>query len=101
MSDHLINTTAKQSRCHRCAAAILTALDEGSTARVDATPLPNRQAEIAALLDNRRTYDHPLYGQLHYRDETRIARNKDRWPIHAEHKCAAKPKQLTLDIGAK
>ncbi len=99
MSNHFVSTTATESRCRHCRRPTLTALDEGQPAHVDATPLPDRQAEINALLNNRRTYTHTTYGQLHYRDE-----NKLRNPttpgarIHAEHKCVG-TKQLTLDIG--
>lgn len=104
MTEHLVTTIAKQQRCHRCRAPILTALDEGLTARVDATPLRNRDAEIAALLDNRRTYNYTSYGHLYYRDEWRIAASiPPGTAIHAEHKCSTQkgPQQLTLDIGAK
>lgn len=105
MSDHLITTVAKQQRCHRCNAPILTAHDEGSPARVDTTPLQNRQAEITALLDGRRTYNHTSYGHLYYRDEWQIAAPiPPGTTIHAEHQCSSTdkgPQQLALDIGAK
>lgn len=98
---HLITTTAKESHCGRCGAAILTATDEGLNARVDATPLRDRHAEIAALLDGRRTYKRALGGQLHYRDEYQLRKpDEPGQHIHAEHRCRPRSKQLTLDLGA-
>lgn len=95
MSGYLISTTAAEAKCPHCRRLILTALDEGSIARVDATALLDRQAEITALLDGRRTYTHTTYNQLVYRDATRITGNSIRGPIHAEHRCVG-TKQTTL-----
>ncbi len=92
---YLISTTAKQDCCPHCRRPILTALDEGQTARVDPTPLPDRQAEIAALLDGRRTYVHTANRHLVYRDASRITGNTIRGTIHAEHKCVG-TKQTAL-----
>lgn len=98
--EHFVTTVATPTRCKRCGAAILTALDEGLNARVDATPLRDRQAEIAALLDGRRTYKHTIYGQLHHRDETQLRKPHDPgMRIHAEHQCT-RNEQLAIDLGA-
>lgn len=99
---HLASTVAKPQPCPRCHRATLAALDEGLSVRVDATPLIDRQAEIAALLENRWTYTHTNWGHLVHRDPTRIAANTMRGTIHADHRCA-KNVQLTLDemIGLK
>lgn len=96
MSQHFVSTLTKETRCPRCHTALLTALDDGVPARVDAAPLPDRTAEIAALLDNRMTYIHTTNRHLIYRDATRITGNTIPGTIHAEHKCTG-PAQLTLD----
>ncbi|MCX4474835.1 hypothetical protein OOK41_31745 [Micromonospora sp. NBC_01655] len=102
MRQHFISTTATEARCPRCHAALLTALDEGLPVRVDATPLPDRAAEINALLDGRWTYTHTANKHLVIRDEHRIAANTMRGTVHAEHKCTG-PTQLTIEdlIGEK
>lgn len=101
MAEHFVTTTAKEARCPRCGAATLTAHDEGMPARVDVTPLRDHTAEIVALLENRRTYLHTAYGQLHYRDETQLKKPHDPSArIHAQHICETN-EQLTLNIGAK
>lgn len=99
---HLISTTATETTCPRCHTPLLVALDDGLPARVDAQPLPDRAAEIAALLDNRWTYTRTHYGQLIHRDATRIAARTLQGTIHAEHKCEG-PEQLMIDdlIGTK
>lgn len=99
---HLASTTAKAAPCPRCHRATLVALDEGISARVDATPLRDRADEIAALLENRWTYTLTNWGHLVHREPGRIAANTLRGAIHAEHKCN-RPVQLTLDkmIGLK
>jgi hypothetical protein len=100
IAEHLITTVAKKTTCGTCGAPILDAHDEGSRVRVDATQLRDRQAEINALLDGRRTYKRTLYGQLHYRDETQLRKPHDpEMRIHAEHKCT-RNEQLALEIGA-
>lgn len=96
MSRHFASTTATDSHCQRCQGPILTALDEGITARVDARPLPNPAAEVAALLDNRRTFVLTANRLLIYRDASRIAGGKQRGSIHAEHRCSG-PTQLSFD----
>ncbi|MFI6228905.1 hypothetical protein ACIBCR_16500 [Micromonospora echinospora] len=96
MTRHLISTVATESRCPRCRAATLTALDDGIPARVNATPLPDRQAEITALLDGRLTYVLTTNRHLLHRDGSRIAANTLRGTVHAEHKCTG-PTQLTFD----
>ena len=93
---HLISTVANETACPRCHGAILTALDEGLPARVDTTPLPNHQAEIAALLTGRRTYTQLPTGELAHRDPDRITDPNLRGTIHAEHKCPPQPSQGEL-----
>ncbi|WP_194821278.1 hypothetical protein [Micromonospora sp. S-DT3-3-22] len=99
---HLASTTATETRCHRCHTALLTALDDGLTARVNAAPLLDRQAEIAALLNGLATYVLTSNRHLIHRDAERITANTLRGTIHAEHQCTG-PTQLTLDdlIGEK
>jgi hypothetical protein len=65
---HFQSTTVTETRCPRCHRAILTALDEGLRVTADTTPLPNPQAEVAAILDNRRTYTRTQFGWLIFRD---------------------------------
>jgi hypothetical protein len=96
MSQHFISTVTTESRCPRCHTPLLTALDEGVTARVNAAPLPDRAAEIAALLDGRWTYILTANKHLVLRDANRIASGTLRGTIHAEHKCTG-PTQLTFD----
>jgi hypothetical protein len=84
---HLVSTPAKAETCPGCRAALLVALDEGLTARVDATPLPDRPAEIAALLAGRRTYTRLRNNELVHRDADRIADPRLRGDIHAQHQC--------------
>lgn len=102
MTQHFISTVAAEATCPRCRARTLTALDEGIPARVDATPLPDRQAEIAALLNGQWTYVLTNNKHLAIRDASRITGNSLRGTIHAEHKCTG-PTQLTFDdlIGEK
>lgn len=102
MSQHFISTTTAETRCPRCHKPLLSALDGGIPARVDATPLADRAAEIAALLDGRWTYTHTTNRHLIIRDADLIAAGTLRGTIHAEHKCAGAI-QLTLEdlIGQK
>lgn len=101
MADHLVTTRARTATCHRCQDPILIGLAEGLTARVDATPLPDHDAEIAALLAGLRTYTKFANNELAYRDAGRIREHQKRnprlapRPIHAEHKCT-RPEQQTL-----
>lgn len=95
---HFASTTTKPGRCRRCRAPILTALDEGLPATVDATPLPNQAAEITALINNLWTYVHTRSGYLIHRDARRIAHNSIAGTIHAQHTCVS-PTQLVIDIG--
>jgi hypothetical protein len=100
VAEHFITTIAKPATCKGCGAPILSGHDEGLNARVDAKPLRDRQAEINALLDGRRTYRHTIYGQLHHRDETQLRKPHDpEMHIHAEHRCT-RNEQLALKIGA-
>jgi hypothetical protein len=94
---HLISTTATDTHCPRCHAPVITALDSGLTARVDRVPLPDAQAEIAVLLDNRRTYTLTRYHHLIHRDPGHIANGTLNGTTHAEHKCAHN-EQLQLDL---
>lgn len=88
MNQHLITTRAQPDTCHRCQHPILTGHAEGLTARVNATPLPDREAEIAALIAGLHTYTRLLNGQLVFRDATRIRDPYlNKRAIHAEHKC--------------
>lgn len=92
MSEHLISTRSQQSTCRRCGATLLAAHDQGMPVVVDATPLPDRGAEIAALLRGLRTYTH-AYRQLIYRSPERI---ESGWPagtIHASHQCPQQRQQ--------
>lgn len=99
-SRHLVSTTAAEARCDRCRRPLLVALDEGLTARVDATPLPDHSAELAALIEGRWTYTR-IHGQLIHRTAPRITANPI-GSVHAEHRCPKKPTQLTIDqIGQK
>lgn len=90
------STHTTETRCPRCRAALLTAIDEGMPATVNAEPLADRAAEVAALLDGRRTYVHTERRLLVYRNATRIRGNTIPGTIHAEHKCTG-PQQLLLD----
>jgi hypothetical protein len=88
--EHLISTPSRVVTCH-CGATLLAAHDSGEPVTVDATPLPDRAAEIAALIQNRRTYTHTIGRQLIHRTPGII---RSGWPpgtIHASHKC---PRQL-------
>lgn len=96
MTAYLVSTTATDTRCPRCRAAVITAIDEGIPARVDATPLPDRTAEIAALLDGKHTYVLTDRRHLFHRDASRIAGGSIHGTIHAEHTCAG-PTQLTIE----
>ncbi|MEU8329831.1 hypothetical protein [Micromonospora sp. NPDC048839] len=96
MPDTFKSTATTPTRCERCHAPLLTALDEGLAARVDATPLPDRQAEIAALLNGQWTYTHTNNRHLVVRTPERITAGLLRGTTHAEHKCNG-PTQLTLD----
>lgn len=93
---HLVSTTATEQPCPRCRRATLTALDEGLPARVDATPLHDRTAEIAALLQGRWTFTYTANRQLIHRDATRITDNHLRGTVHAAHKCVGY-EQTTID----
>lgn len=93
MRKHLITTRAQPDTCHRCQHPILIGYAEGLSARVNATPLPDRDAEIAALLTGLHTYTRFSNGELAHRDANRI---RDPYlskrDIHAEHKCT-RPEQ--------
>lgn len=101
MTDHLVTTRARSDTCHRCQDPILIGLAEGITTRVDAAPLPDRDAEITALLAGLRTYTRFSNSELAYRDAGRIREHQRRDPrlpkrdIHAEHKCT-RPEQGVL-----
>lgn len=83
---HLITTVAKQDTCPRCRQPTLAALDAGIPARVDIQAI-DQAGELAALLDNKWTYEHTTWGSLIHRDATRIAAGPPRGTIHAQHKC--------------
>ncbi|NIL59927.1 hypothetical protein [Salinispora arenicola] len=102
MIQHLTSTSATETRCPRCRTALLTALDDGIPARVNATPLPDRQAEITALINGQWTYTLTRNQHLVIRDAERITADTLQGTIHAEHTCTG-PTQLTLDdlIGNK
>lgn len=90
------STLAAPESCDRCRAPLLVALDEGLTARVNATPLPNRDAEIAALIQGLWTYTLTNNRHLIYRSAERITAGMLRGTIHAQHHCNG-PQQLTFD----
>lgn len=85
MSRHLVSTAAVGKPCPGCATPILTALDEGLAAAVDAQPIT--ATEIAILLTGRRTYTLHANNGLTYRDAGRIAGGHLHGTIHAEHRC--------------
>lgn len=85
MSRHLISTTAAGKPCPGCTAPILTALDEGLTATVDAEPITGPEVQI--LITGRRTYTLHANNELTYRDAGRIIGGHLRGTIHAEHRC--------------
>lgn len=96
MRKHLITTRAQPDTCHRCQDPILIGLAEGLTARVNITPLPDRAAEIAALLAGLHTYTRFSNGELAHRDANRIRDpHLATRAIHAEHKCT-RPEQGVL-----
>jgi hypothetical protein len=95
-SPYLVTTRAQPAACPRCEAPTLVGLAEGITARVDAAPLPDRQAEIAALLAGLHTYTRLSNSELIYRDASRIRDPRlNRRDIHAQHKCT-RPEQGEL-----
>lgn len=93
---HFISTPATLSTCPRCRLPTITAHDEGIPVRADLLPLPDRRAEIAALLQGRTTYTRASNSHLITRVAERIAADTIAGPIHAEHRCAP-PAQLTID----
>lgn len=101
MHDHLISTVATEHTCP-CGTPVLTAVDSGMPARVDATPLVDRAAELAALLDGRWTYTHIRCGWLVHRDSHEITANVLDGPVHRQHRCRPRPLQTTIydQIGA-
>ncbi|GAB7039724.1 MULTISPECIES: hypothetical protein [Catenuloplanes] len=99
--EHLLSTPAALSRCPRCRSITITALDEGIRVRADLIPLPDRNAEIEALLDGRRTYSRLRNNELAYRYPYRMKDPVLNGPIHAQHQCPPRPMQATIfDIGA-
>lgn len=94
--NHLATTPARETTCPRCGAAMLIGLAEGLTAKVDIDPLPDRLAEIAALLANKSTYTRLGNKELVHRDAGRITDPKLQGHIHAEHRCPPKPRQAAL-----
>lgn len=95
MYDHLISTVATEKTCH-CGITILTALDSGSPARVDAAPLPDRPAELTALIEGRWTYTRLHCGWLAYRDASTIAAPPATGTVHQEHRCRPRPIQTSI-----
>lgn len=87
MSRHLISTSSQRVTCPRCGQQLLTAHDSGEPVTVDATPLPDHAAEIAILLENRRTYIHTIGRQLIHRTPERICSGWPTGTIHARHLC--------------
>jgi hypothetical protein len=85
--EHLISTRSRTITCPRCHATLLAAHDSGEPVTVDATPLPDRTAEIAALLQNRRTYIHTFGRQLIHRTPEKIRAGWPTGTIHARHQC--------------
>lgn len=93
--EHFICTKASPGTCPRCRRPILTATAEGLPARVDATPL-DPAGELAALLAGLHTYTHTRWGELVYRDASRIRGRYLQGPTHAEHRCPPQPIQQEL-----
>jgi hypothetical protein len=85
--DHLVSTPARPGLCRRCGAAILSGLDEGVLATVDAAPL-DFVAEFAAVVAGRTTF--ALLGDgLARRDADRISGGLVGRGVHAEHCCGS------------
>jgi hypothetical protein len=97
--EHLISTVAVTRICP-CGARTLVALDSGSTARVDSDPLPDRAAELTALIDDRWTYSLIRVGWLVHRDADVIAAGTLDGPVHREHRCPPRQPDLFDHIGA-
>ncbi len=85
MSRHLITTKATLAICHGCQHPILTGIAEGLPVRVDPIPL-NPTGALAAILAGRETYV-LHFGELVYREESRIRGGAIRGPILAAHQC--------------
>jgi len=71
VTQHFVSTPAAETTCPRCRAQLLTALDEGLRATVDADPL-DPAAEIAALLAGKWTYTLTSNRHLVHRTPERI-----------------------------
>lgn len=101
MAEHLISTTTTDQTC-QCGAHILVALDSGIRAQVDATPLQDRAAELAALIEGRWTYTHVHAGYLVHRTASEITAPALTGPVHRDHRCRPRPQQTTIydQIGA-
>lgn len=95
---HFVSTKAVEATCHRCRTALLTGLDQGIPARVDAAPI-SPAAEVGVLLEGRWTYTLRAE-QLIHRDARRIASGRWIGPIHAEHRCPPEYHQEPLPIGS-
>jgi hypothetical protein len=90
MSQHLITTRARNTTCPGCAAPILTAIDAGLPAHVDATPIDPAN-EIGILLTGAWTYTHTTAGHLIHRHPDHIRTGQPTGPIHQQHKCPTPP----------
>ncbi|WP_326637307.1 hypothetical protein OG884_26605 [Streptosporangium sp. NBC_01755] len=107
----MIDIPAVLDHCPRCGGQILVAVSDGLPTRADATPL-TPQAELAALLDDRLTYDVQPLGlprrpYLHHRNSWRIQAPR-KWPVVGSHRCPpgphfprpqTKPVDLIIPIG--
>lgn len=107
----MIDIPAVLDHCPRCGQQVLDAHSDGLHIRADAQPL-DPQAELAALLDGRLTYDMQPLGlprkpYLMYRDAFRIGAER-KWTVVGSHKCPpgphlpsppGKPVHLTIPIG--
>lgn len=82
---HLESTPALERTCPACAALTLEAVEEGIPVRLDPEPLPDVDAEIAARLAGRRTYNLYRCREVAYRDQYRIRRRD--YPVLADHEC--------------
>jgi hypothetical protein len=100
VADHLISTIATEQTC-RCGTRLLVALDSGISVRVDARQLPDRTAELTALVEGRYTFTRIHIGYLVLRTAGEITAPALTGTVHREHRCPSRPDQLTIDqIGA-
>jgi hypothetical protein len=86
MSQHLITTPAKSTKCPGCGAALLVGLSDGLSARVDETPITPAD-EFGVLAKGLWTYIRIPSGYLIHRTAGHITSGRPRGAIHAQHQC--------------